>query len=164
MNRRIQIALLFISIFALSTSLHAQDNVQVFGQPDLTSSQIGHSAVGMNFPLGITVDRSGGFYVADRDNHRVLYFANDGDTTADRVYGQHGDFNAYTSNYDGVGGSGKPSADTLSMPTIVTLAPDGGVYITDRENHRVLHYRRRQYDGGSCLWAVRQFRHQSAEQ
>ncbi len=26
------------------------------------------------------------------------------------------------------------------MPTVVTLAPDGGIYVTDRENHRVLHY------------------------
>ena len=95
---------------------------------------------GLNFPLGITVDASGGFYIADRNNQRVLYFAQDGDTTADRVYGQHGDFNAYTVNYDGVGGSGNPSADTLAMPTVVTLAPDGGIYVTDRDNHRVLHY------------------------
>ena len=32
-------------------------------------------------------DSRGGLYVADRDNHRVLYFANDGDTTADWVFG-----------------------------------------------------------------------------
>jgi hypothetical protein len=95
----------------------------------------------MNFPLGISVDGDGGFYVADRNNHRVLYFANDGDTTADRVYGQHGNFDSYTANFDGIGGSGGgPSADNLSMPTVVTMAPDGGIYITDRENHRLLYF------------------------
>ena len=137
---RIVLLLALSLCLVLTLPVSAQDDAIVFGQPNLTSNQVGHSATGLNFPLGITVDSSGGFYIADRNNHRVLYFAHDGDTTADRVYGQHGDFNAYTSNFDGVGGSGAPSADTLSMPTVVTLAPDGGIYITDRDNHRVLHY------------------------
>ncbi|MEO8393246.1 MAG: NHL repeat-containing protein [Chloroflexota bacterium] len=139
MPSSLRIVVLLTLCLALTLTVSAQDDATVFGQPDVTSKQIGHSATGMNFPLGISVDGSG-FYVADRNNHRVLYFAKDGDTTADRVYGQHGDFDAYTANYDGVGGSGAPSADTLAMPTVVTLAPDGGIYITDRENHRALHY------------------------
>ncbi|MEP7292571.1 MAG: NHL repeat-containing protein [Chloroflexota bacterium] len=137
LKRILAVAVLFL---ALTLPVSAQEAVTLFGQPNLTSTQSGHSAAGLNFPLGITVDGSGGFYVADRNNHRVLFFANDGDATADRVYGQHGSFDAYTSNYDGVGGSGNPSADSLSMPTVVTLAPDGSIYVTDRDNHRVLHY------------------------
>ena len=67
-------------------------------------------------------------------------FRADGDTTADRVYGQHGDLASYTQNYDGVGGSGLPSADTLNFPVAISLAADDGLYVTDRENHRVLYY------------------------
>lgn len=141
-SRTLLVFVLTLSI-TIGATLQAQEGtggVVLFGQPDFTSSAPGHSATGLNFPLGIAVDSTGGFYVADRDNHRILYFALDGDTVADQVYGQHGNFESYISNYDGSAGSGKPSADNLSMPTVVNLAPDGGIYITDRENHRVLYY------------------------
>jgi hypothetical protein len=98
------------------------------------------SAETLNYPLGSDLDADGGYYVADRNNHRVLYFANDGDRVADRVYGQHGDFSAHISNNDGAGNSGAASADNLSMPTAVSLDSTGGIYVTDRDNHRVLYF------------------------
>jgi hypothetical protein len=119
--------------------------VQVYGQADFTLNDPNRGGLvdanGLHFPLGIAVGRNGDIYIADRNNHRVLHFAAGGDTKADRVYGQHGNFGSYISNFDGKGGSGGgPTADTLSMPTVVALDGKGGVYIDDRENHRVLFY------------------------
>ena len=45
------------------------------------------SADTLYYPSGVTLDNSGGLYVVDSSNHRVLYFAA-GNTTASRVYGQ----------------------------------------------------------------------------
>ncbi len=136
---RAKVLLTVIGLLLVLTSVYAQE-VTIIGQPDATSNAAGHNAVGLNFPLGIAVDTSGSVYVADRNNHRVLFFANDGDASADRVYGQHGNLNSYIVNYDGVGGSGLPSADTLSNPTYVALDSTGGIYVADRDNHRVLYY------------------------
>jgi sugar lactone lactonase YvrE len=138
--------IVFISalLLLLLTSVSAQDApsaaAKVYGQPDMTSNAAGHNANGLSFPIGLVLDSSGGLYIADRNNSRILYFAPDGDTTADKVYGQHGDLASYTANYDGMGGSALPSADTLNFPVAIALASDGGLYVTDRENHRVLYY------------------------
>ena len=45
-------------------------------------------AASHNYPLGI----------ADRNNHRVLFFANDGNAVGDRVYGRLGSFTADIAN------------------------------------------------------------------
>jgi hypothetical protein len=128
----------------LATAASAQDAeseaTQVYGQPDFGADAVGHGADGLYFPIGLAQDGAGGVYVADRNNSRVLVFAPDGDTTADRVYGQHGELDAYTQNFDGVGGSSLPSADTLNFPVAIALDADDGLYVTDRENHRALYY------------------------
>jgi hypothetical protein len=131
-----------VLLLFLVTSVSAQDAAPsaVYGQPDFVSNAAGHDANGLSFPIGLAVDSSGALYVADRNNSRILVFAPDGDTTADSVYGQHSSLESYTMNYDGVGGSGLPSADSLSFPVAIALASDGGLYVTDRENHRALYY------------------------
>jgi hypothetical protein len=137
---------LLVSAFTLlcATPIAAQERVpeasRVYGQADFTANAIGHDANGLFFPIGLAQEGDGGLYVSDRNNSRILYYAADGDTTADRVYGQHDDLAAYTQNYDGSGGSGVPSAETLNYPVAISLAVDGGLYVTDRENHRVLYY------------------------
>ena len=142
MVRRLLVVSTFFLVFA--TSAAAQDPgpeaSRVYGQPDFATNAVGHDADGLSFPIGLAQDGSGGLYVADRNNSRILYFAADGDTTADRVYGQHGDLTSYTQNYDGLGGSGLPSADSLNFPVGISLDMDEGLYVTDRENHRVLYY------------------------
>jgi hypothetical protein len=129
---------------ALVPSVAAQESgpaaTRVYGQPEFASNAAGHDANGLVFPIGLAEDNSGGVYVADRNNSRVLYYASDGDTTADRVYGQHDELGSYTQNYDGVGGSGLPSAETLNFPVAIALDADDSLYVTDRENHRVLYY------------------------
>jgi hypothetical protein len=138
-----RLLLVFTLLLLLVTPLAAQEAepaaVTVYGQPDFASNAVGHNANGLSFPIGLALDSSGDLYIADRNNSRILYFTS-GNTTADRVYGQHGNLDSYTMNYDGVGGSGLPSADTLSFPVAIALTPDGGLYVTDRENHRVLYY------------------------
>jgi hypothetical protein len=140
----IRILLVFAVFVLLGPSAAAQEPgpaaTRVYGQSDFASNTAGHDADGLFFPIGLAEDSNGGVYVADRNNSRILYFAPDGDTTADRVYGQHDKLASYTQNYDGVGGSGLPSADTLNFPVAISLAADDGLYVTDRENHRVLYY------------------------
>jgi hypothetical protein len=134
----VTVVLLFVPSAAAQES--GPEATRIYGQPDFASNAGGHDANGLVFPIGLAEDSSGGVFVADRNNSRILYFAPDGDTTADRVYGQHGDVASYTQNYDGVGGSGLPSAETLNFPVAISLDADDGLYVTDRENHRVLYY------------------------
>lgn len=108
---------------------------RVYGQGgSFTSGTVnlgGISADSLANPAHIVFD-SGGMYVADRVNNRVLYFAGTS-TTASRVYGQLGSFTSNTANLGGI------SADSLSSPRAV--AHDGsGLYISDQGNHRVLYY------------------------
>ena len=61
--------------------------------------------------------------------------ANPFDTTADAVLGQP-DFAANAPNYP----SGFPTADNLALSNAahVAVAPDGRIYVSDADNHRVL--------------------------
>jgi sugar lactone lactonase YvrE len=113
----------------------------VFAQPDFMTHTI--YATGQNTfknPGYIGADNHGGFYVVDYDNSRVLHFPS---TTgvgvgpqADQVYGQPD----YTSNTARKGAAG------LNHPHGVAIDPNGGLYISDMLNNRVLHY-----PGGSTI-------------
>ncbi|HRZ26490.1 MAG TPA: NHL repeat-containing protein [Spirochaetota bacterium] len=100
-----------------------------------TANNGGISADSLSRP-GCVVADSDGVYVADINNHRVLYFEGSS-TTATRVYGQGGSFTSGTDNNGGI------SADSLYLNTEMSpsVAVDsGGVYIADTTNHRVLYY------------------------
>ena len=108
---------------------------QVYGQPDFTTNTANRVTAGsLNLPQGTALDASGGLYVVDSHDNRVLYYPS-GSTTATRVYGQSG-FTSYTANSGGVG------ASTLNDPQGVAVDPTsgGGIYIADTNNHRILHY------------------------
>jgi hypothetical protein len=96
------------------------------------------SADNFFMPPSVALDSSGGLYVADRDNNRVLYFADDGDTSADWVFGQFGNFTSGVANNDGAGNSATPSAQNLNKPQFVMVGVDGNLYISDTGNNRVL--------------------------
>ena len=99
------------------------------------------SAETLNFPVAISLDADDGLYVTDRENHRVLYYAPDGDTTADRVYGQFDTFTTNPPNNDGRGGTGLPSAASIGVFALGVLADgDGGLYVSDSSNNRVLYF------------------------
>lgn len=121
---------------------------RVYGQWDNFSTGVpdGGGRIGapnsrsLNFPRGLALDSGGGLYVADRDNNRVLYFAPDGDTIADRVYGQSDNFATNADGNDGKGEPGPPTADNLSHPKGVAVDGAGGVYIADSLHHRILYF------------------------
>ena len=91
------------------------------------------SADDLNGPAGVTIDGSGGIYVADGADNRVLHYP-EGSTTADVVYGQGGAFSSNDQNQDGV------SADSLYGPLGVTVDGSGGLSVADQNNNRVLYY------------------------
>jgi sugar lactone lactonase YvrE len=98
-----------------------------------TSSSTGSGSQSFSSPQGIAVDSSGGLYVADSSNNRVLYFpANT--QTATRVYGQSGSFTSNTANNGGI------SANSLQRPISVAVDSNNGVYIADAGNSRILYF------------------------
>ncbi len=106
----------------------------VYGQGgNFNTNNSGVTANGLAYPVAVALDSSGGLYVVDSDNHRVLFFPK-GSTTATRVYGQNGSFTSGTENNGGI------SANSLANPEGVAVDNSGGVYIADYSNSRVLYY------------------------
>jgi hypothetical protein len=108
---------------------------RVYGQPSFTTNTAntsGVSATSLNQPNGVAVDGSGGLYVSDEQNNRVLYYPA-GSTTATRVYGQPS-FTTNTANNGGV------SATSLNLPFGMAVDGNGNLYVTDISNNRVLYY------------------------
>lgn len=112
----------------------------VYGQPDLNSTEPNQggpiTADTLNFPAGLAMDEAGNLYVADSGNHRVLVYlaGNDGDTTADFVFGQGDSFTTGTPNNGGV------TAASLNFPFALLVDSAGTLYVADRDNHRLLGY------------------------
>lgn len=91
----------------------------------------GISENSLHYPTHLAVNSSG-LYVADRYNHRSLFYSGTS-TTATRVYGQAGSFTTATQNNGGI------SATSLSFP--YGIATDSsGVYIAEYGNSRVLYF------------------------
>jgi sugar lactone lactonase YvrE len=103
------------------------------GGTDFTDSNPGAGATGLNSPAGVAVDGSGGLYVADFGNNRVLHFPS-GSFTAAAVYGQ----GATGSNFSGT--SHATGATGMNGPTGVAVDSAGGLYVADQSNNRVLYF------------------------
>jgi sugar lactone lactonase YvrE len=94
-------------------------------------------------PQGVIVDSNGNLFVADVGTNRVLEFFSplavtatpgSGDTTADVVFGQGGDFVA------GVGAGSAPSNETLDLALSVMVDASNSLYISDQGANRILAY------------------------
>jgi len=113
----------------------------VFGQPNLVSrTQNRGGSVEANTLSGpslIYPTNSGGtqFWVGDTNNNRVLSSSFNIYTEFGDVYGQG--FSIFTTNDENKGGL---SASSLSRPAGGLIAPNGGRYISDTFNNRVLYY------------------------
>ncbi len=84
-------------------------------------------AARLDSPTGVTVDRPGNLYIADRDNHRIRKVDSTGTMTTVAGMGE-----------DGFGGDGGPAIQAqLASPTGVTADGSGNLYIADRDNHRI---------------------------
>jgi len=134
---------------SISALTNGQPATLVIGQPDFfstTSNQGGAtSANTLSQPAGLAVDSVNNLYVADSSNNRVLVYLTpftknagvpgSGDSTADVVIGQGGDFTAAGCNPPGT-----PDAETLCNPKGLTLDPSDNLWVADQNNHRVLEY------------------------
>jgi NHL repeat len=107
----------------------------VYAQPDFTTHTL--YATGQDTlknASSIAADNHGGIFVADYGNNRVLHFpaavGTGAGPAADHVYGQPD----FTSNATHAGASG------LNYPHGVAADPNGGLYISDMFNNRILHY------------------------
>jgi uncharacterized protein (TIGR03437 family) len=114
----------------------------VIGQPDMRTAIPNYDGTGrrpaqssLSSPEGIAVDSQGNLYVADTGNNRVLRFPRPLDQSspisADLVLGQS-DFNTGTAASTGPG--------SFRSPTAVAVGPDGGIFVSDTGNNRVLEF------------------------
>ena len=98
-------------------------------------------------PDGLAVAADGGLYVNDLFGNRVVYYA-PGSTTASQVYGQGGSFTSNTLNNAGV------AANTLYRPyNGLALDSNGGLYVSDTTNNRVLHFPAGEHNARPGFWA-----------
>lgn len=102
-----------------------------------TANNGGITANSLSSPTGVATE-SGGVYIADQGNNRVLYFAGTS-TTASRVYGQFGSFTCGLVNNSGACGGSAFSADALGQPYGVAVDATG-IYIAEYNNHRVTYF------------------------
>jgi sugar lactone lactonase YvrE len=121
----------------LSTGMSAS---VVLGQLDFTHGQ-GNivEANGLNAPRSVSIDTATGrAFIVDQENARVLWWDSIQSLTdgkaADGVIGQ-------TSLLDSVGPVNTVGYNTFGgYPTGVEAAPDGGVWVTDNQCHRVVRF------------------------
>src|SRR5262245_7141902 len=76
-------------------------------------------------PYKVKADVNGRLYVADQNNHAIRSVDPDGTVSTLAGNGQSGF------------ADGKPSDARFNNPTGLTVAPDGAVYVADRNNHRI---------------------------
>jgi sugar lactone lactonase YvrE len=76
---------------------------------------------------GIVVGSDGVIYLADRNNYRIRKISSDGIITTIAGTG--------TDGFDGDGGLATKAK--ISRPGSVAIAPDGSIYFTDIDNHRI---------------------------
>jgi uncharacterized protein (TIGR03437 family) len=126
----------------------------VIGQPDLVTALPNvdspggakPTATSLFAPRGLAIDPSGGLFIADTGNNRVLHYPRPvdqtGRITADFVLGQT----------DLVSASfGAVSAATMHEPSGVALAPSGNLFVSDTANNRVLEFAAGPVTGASAI-------------
>jgi len=104
---------------------------RVYGQGGSFTSLgfIGPNADSLVYPVGLAIDSTGGLYVSDVVEHRVLFYPA-GSTTASRVYGQ----SSMVSTTPGT------SATTLNGPVGLAVDASDNLYVADSQNNRVLFF------------------------
>jgi sugar lactone lactonase YvrE len=112
----------------------------VFGQPNFTTENAGAGASGLCFPKNAAADAAGNLYISDQCNSRVLEYNTPvatGNTVADLVFGQLGNFNATRCN---ISVNAPPNANSLCKPAGMGVDSSGNLYVADTANNRLLKY------------------------
>lgn len=81
----------------------------------------------LKVPAGLTFDKKGNLYIADRDNHRIRKVDTRGTITTVAGNG--------TAGFSGDGG--KATDAMLNLPSGVAIDDNGNIYISDRSNDRI---------------------------
>jgi len=117
---------------------------KVVGQANFTSGSVNRggsvAANSLSDPAGLSFDVSGNLWIADAGNNRVLRFpapiVGDGSDAADKVVGQANFTSGSVNRGGGVDGT---AANSLSKPAQI-LIKDNNLYITDRNNIRIIRF------------------------
>jgi alpha-tubulin suppressor-like RCC1 family protein len=117
-----------------SSLANGADADGVFGQPDFVTTSIDTKQNKMKEPTGIWIDPAGRLWVAEKYNHRVVWFDHAASKTiganADGVLGQT-DFNATASG---------ASINTFNRPLDVIGDNAGNIFIADANDNRLLRF------------------------
>jgi hypothetical protein len=113
-----------------NNSTTAESNL-IYGQTNLTSNTTGITASSLNQPSDVVEDSTGGLYIADRSNHRILYF-NRNSTTASRAIG-HDFVSAATIGI---------TSSKFDNPVALAIDKEDGLYVADFSNNRVLYFKK----------------------
>ncbi len=112
----------------------------VFGQGGLfTTRACGPvTATSLNLPDGIDFDGSGNFFIADRENNRVLEFKQPfaASPVPAVVFGQKGALNTNNCNFGA--SPNVAAANSLCVPDGIAADTTGTLWINDQMNNRVL--------------------------
>ena len=85
------------------------------------------TSVALNQPLGVATDAAGNTYIADTGNNRIRMVTPDGQIRTIAGTGQAG-----------FSGENSPAIQAmLRGPADIAVSPDGRVYFTDTQNHRI---------------------------
>ena len=130
--RYFQLSILVILTFALLPTFAQGQSpgtlITIAGGGSEEGENIPATQVGLNFPLGISLDATGNIYIADSENHRIRRV----DITSGNVT------TAVGSGIAGYSGDGGPATQAqLNRPTAVAVDNDGTIYVGDSENRRI---------------------------
>ncbi|WP_246028288.1 NHL repeat-containing protein [Leptospira fletcheri] len=109
---------------------------RVLGQSDFVSSTSGSATNRLHSVQGIISDSSGGIWVADSSNARVLHFP------AGVASGGSADII--------LGGTAGTALNQFQSPSGLALDSSGGLWVVDTSNERVLHFPKGVSTGGSA--------------
>ncbi len=105
----------------------------VLGQPDMFSSTCTTTPTGLCDPQGIIFDPTGNLWISDLGNQRVLEYLSSNLITGDGAANVLGQPNMFTN-----GCTTTPTG--LCYPSGLAFDPTGNLWISDRNNNRVLEY------------------------
>ncbi|CAF1158825.1 unnamed protein product [Adineta steineri] len=103
--------------------INASNGTTVAG---LSNATAGASSIALNLPVSVVLDSNDNMYFTDRNNHRVVYWAN-GASSGNTIAG-----------ITGIAGS---TNNTFNWPCgIARDSSTGTLYIADNLNHRIMRY------------------------